>query len=105
MGHGGDVSQIDETVGEQTQGPAGEAGGGLAASQGDQVGLLVAIQLALVESVRFGRTEGDVQARLDERLPHPVDCGEADIESLTDLVVGPSGSKVGGIGFEEDSRA
>src|SRR5213082_1920675 len=46
---------------------------------------------------------GGVRPLLDEPLPHPGDGGGADVEGLSDALVGPGGAAVGLVGLEQDA--
>jgi hypothetical protein len=56
--------------------------GRFTASQGDQVGFLAPIQLALVVTLGLPGSYGRFHPFLDASLPHPVDGRQPDIQSL-----------------------
>ena len=72
------VLQLDHPLGQQAQRPARLALGRPGAGQGDQVGLLLAVQLARVDPRGGLGQQRRLQPLLDEPLPHPLDrCGRS----------------------------
>ncbi len=99
------MAQIDKATSQQTQRPVREAGWRLAAGHGDQLGLLLACEFVLVLPVGFARTQGELDAILDEGLTGAVDRGQTDIQDMVNLLICPSRTVLRGIGLEEDAGA
>lgn len=103
MGDVRDVSQLDHPVGQQPQAPAVSAFRRLAAGQGDEVRLLVAVQFALPGQQRGWAVERGVEALFHEALAHPVEGGEADLEGVGEGVIAPASSAFPLVGFEQQA--
>ena len=98
-----DRLQLDELVGQQLHGPASLALRRRGAGDGDQAGLLGAVELAVLPAGGRAALDGLVQALLHELLADAGDGGGAGLQRLCDPVVGPG---VGiGVGLEQDAGA
>jgi len=81
-----DVAELDKSVCQETQRPATPTCWRASTRQGDQVGLLLAVEHS--PPTRCGTTdEGTIKTTLDERTAHSVDCDDSEIQSLADLLV------------------
>ena len=103
MGERVDVLQLDHPPGQQTQGPAPMLLGWGRAGQGDQLGFLFAIELALVETLAdtIGAESG-LQALFDEAPSQALHGRAADIQRRDDPLVGPCRAALGLVGLEQD---
>ena len=73
------------------------------AGQGNEVSLLRAVALPVVEALAAAvGAEGCRQALLDKAPPQALDGRDPGIESLRDALVAPGTSAFGGIGLEQD---
>jgi hypothetical protein len=95
------VLQFDQLLGQQANGPTPSPGGRLATGQGDQVGLLFAIELAAAMPRLGTASEDSLQALFDEGLAHAIDGSQADAKGGADLLVGP-GRAGGDVRLEQD---
>ena len=82
-----DHLELDELVREQAEGPAGRAVGWRAAGEGDQAGLLGAIDLALVLAARCTTVEGCFEPLLDKLFADARDGRLADLNSVGNGIV------------------
>jgi len=83
-----DMAQLDHLGGQETERPAAPARGGTPARQGDQMGLLLAIEHP--GTARDGPAdEGPLEAAFDEVAADPVHGDRSDIQGQTDLFIGP----------------
>ena len=81
-----DVAELHQFVRQETQGPATPTCRRASTRQGDQVGLLLAVEHS--RTTRCGTTdEGTIKATLDERTADSVDRDSSEIQSLADLLV------------------
>src|SRR4051812_15948097 len=97
------MAQLDEPPCQQSQAPACEARWGLATGQGNQMGLLLAIELALVTPLAGAAAQRGLEAFLDETLTETVDRDQADIQGVADLLIGPGRPIRGSIGLQQDT--
>src|SRR3954453_1570144 len=96
------MPKLDELVRQETKRPAAPTCRRASAGQGDEMGLLVAIEHSRTE--RHGTTNEDtIKAALDERATDPMDSDRSEVQSITDLLVGPRWAKGTTIGFEQDA--
>ena len=81
-----DVAEFHQFVRQETQGPATPTCRRASTRQGDQVGLLLAVEHSRATR---GRTtdEGAIKATLDKRTADSVDGDYSEIQSLADLLV------------------
>src|SRR5262245_9007984 len=97
-----DMAELDHLVGPETERPAAPARGWAAARQGDQMGLLLAIEHP--GPARDGPADqGPLEAAFDEVAADPVDGDRPDIQREADLLIGPSRPRVAAIGLQEDA--
>src|SRR5215207_2961969 len=80
-----DLAQFHQGVGQQPQGPPLAARWRLATGQGDQVGLLVAVELPGAVLVPGAWGQSRRESLLDEALADARDGGQADIQGEVDL--------------------
>jgi hypothetical protein len=98
------VFQFDHFLGQQANGPTPSSGGRLATGQGDQVSLLVAIDLAAAMPRLGTARENSLQALLNEGLANAIDRSQADSKGRAELLIGP-GRTSGGINLEQNPGA
>src|SRR5579859_3635261 len=84
------VAEGDHFVGQQAHRPSLVSGGRLAARQGQQMSLLLPVDLAFLGPLGL-RTpiERLLDASLDKALAHPLDGRESHLERLLDLLIRP----------------
>ena len=92
------VLQLDHFLGEQANGPTPSPKGRLTTGQGDQVGLLFAIELAVAMPRLGAPSEDGLQSLLHEGLADAIDGSQPDGKGGADLLAGPG--RAGGIGLE-----
>ena len=103
MGDLVDMAEFDESVCQETERPAAPTRRRASTRQGDQVGLLLAVEHPW--TARYGSTnEGTIKTTFDERPADPMDSDRSEVQSVTDLLVGPSRAKGIAISFEQNSR-
>ena len=103
MGDLVDLAEFDESVCQETERPAAPTRRRASTRQGDQVGLLLAVEHP--RAARQGTTdEGTVETAFDEVASDPVDGDRREIQSAADLLVGPSRASVAAIGLRQDAR-
>src|SRR5437763_6370545 len=95
--------QLDEPVGQHLQRPAGLPGRGRGAGDGDQPGLLVAVEFAVLPAGRLLPVEGQVQPTVGELLADPGHRPGAAVEGLGDRRVVPPRGAPGNIRLEQDA--
>jgi hypothetical protein len=89
------VFHLHHLLGEQANGPTPSSGGRLATGQGDEVGLLFAIEFAAAMP-RLGTAREDrLQALFNEGLADAIDGSQADRKGSTDLLIGPGRTSAG----------
>ena len=95
-GHGGDAggeAEFDDVVGEQAQGPAGEALRGVATGEGQQASLELAVEDDLAGGAALGlAAQGGLEAFLDEAFLAAFDRADGAVDRLGDLGDGPAGA-------------
>src|SRR3954452_10601380 len=97
-----DMAELDHLVGQEPERPAAPAGGGAPAGQGDQVGLLLAIEHP--GPARDGTAdEGPLEAAFDEVAADSVDGDRSDIQGEADPFVGPGRPRFAAIRLQEDA--
>ena len=97
-----DVGQFDHALRQQAQRPAGAFVGRRRAGQRDQVRLLRAVELALVEArSRAVGSQGRLQALLDKALTQSLDGGDTRVKGVRDVRVRPAGPAFGLIRLEQ----
>src|SRR4051794_17791225 len=97
-----DVGQFDHALRQQAQRPAGAFVGRRRAGQRDQVRLLRAVELALVEArSRAVGSQGRLQALLDKALTQALDGGDTRVKGVRDARVRPAGPAFGLIRLEQ----
>ena len=80
-----DMAELDQFVRHETQRPATPTCRRAPTRQGDQVGLLVAVEHS--RTTRCGtRDEGTIKAALDKRTADSVDRDYSQIQSVADLL-------------------
>jgi hypothetical protein len=95
--------QLDHPPCQQAQAPPTVAVRRRRAGQGDQVGLLLAVQLPAVGPPAAAvRAERRRQALLDEPPAQTLHGGEADVEGLDDPLVRPARPSLGLVRLEQD---
>jgi len=94
------VLQFDHLVGQQADGPPSASEGRLATGQGDQVGLLLAIEFPAAMPRLGAARENGLQTLFDEGLADAIDGHQADIEGRADLLIGPG--RAVGVRLEQD---
>src|SRR3954468_20898093 len=99
------MPQADKALRQQPQAPTREARRRSAASKGNQVCLLVAVQLALVAPHAALRRQSGRQSPLDECLAGAVNGYQAHIQGSTNLLIGPGRASLGGICLQQDTGA
>jgi hypothetical protein len=104
VGDGVNDLQFDQFVGQQPHRPVGPPCRRRRASHGNQPGLGCSVELAWAAGpvLRFAG-QGSVQPLLDQALAHAGDSGQANVQGLGDLRIGPSGAAGGRIGLEQDA--
>jgi hypothetical protein len=81
-----DMAELHQFVRQETQCPPAPTCRRASTREGDQVGLLLAIEYS--RTMRYGTTDEDtIKATLDKRTADPVDCDYSQIQSLADLLV------------------
>ena len=100
MGDRIDILQPYQLVGQQAQGPARPARGGLPAHQRHQARFLLPIEFSRPQLAVRLAPEGRGDARFHKHLAHPADRGETDIERLDNRLIFPGGSVGAFIRFE-----
>src|SRR6478735_824827 len=100
-----DVLQLDHASGQQAQRPAPALDGWGGAGQRNQLGLLLAIELALIKPLADPvRAESGLQALQDEALPQALHGRDANIQRRNDPLVRPGWAALGLVGLEQDLR-
>lgn len=96
------MPKLDEFVRQKTKRPATPTCRRASAGQGDEVGLLFAIEHP--RTARYGTTNEDaVKTAFDERATDSMDCKRAEVQGIADLLVGPRRPEETAIGFEQDA--
>ena len=95
--------QLDQPVGQQPQRPALAALGRGAARQRDQVGLLLAVELAAVLAFGCLAVHGGLQPFGGVLLAHPGHRGVVDLQRGGDRPVGPARPGLALVGLEQDA--
>ena len=91
--------------GQQAQRPAPALDGWSGAGQRNQLGLLLAIELALIKPLADPvRAESGLQALQDEALPQALHGRDANIQRRNDPLVRPCWAALGLVGLEQDLR-
>lgn len=93
-----DSLEFDELVAQQSERPPGATLRRVAARQGDQAGSGLAVDFALVRSLRLPMVNG-VDATFGVAFPHRVRSGVATVEGFDDRSIGRTR-----VGFQEDPR-
>jgi hypothetical protein len=83
------VLQFDHLLGQQADGPTPSSEGRLTTGQGDQMGLLFAIEFAVAMPRLGAASEDGLQALLHEGLADAIDGSQPDGKGGADLLVGP----------------
>jgi hypothetical protein len=96
--------QFNHPIGQEAQRPAGMAGGRFTTGQGDEAGLLRAIQLALVHAVGGAPVQRRFQTLLDVLAADAGDGRLAHLHGVGDTFVHPAGALRAAVGFEQDAR-
>jgi hypothetical protein len=102
---GVDNLPLDQSRGQQPQGPPLSPFGRGATGQGDQMGFLLAVEAPLGRGKAGPGIQGGLQPRLGEALAHPLDGRPTRFQGLANLAVGPATAFVAGIRFEQDARS
>ena len=103
MGDRVDVAECDQSVRQETERPAAPALWRASAGQGDEVGLLLAVEHS--RTARDGTAnEGPIKTPFDEGAADPVNGDCTEVQSVADLLVGPGRAKGTAISFEQDAR-
>jgi hypothetical protein len=94
-----DMAKFDQFVRQETQCPPTSTCRRASTREGDQVGLLLAVEHS--PTARQGTTNEDtLQAAFDKRAADPVDGDRSEVQSLADLLVGPCRTQVAAIGLQ-----
>ena len=93
-----DMAELDQSVRQETERPAAPARWRASARQGDEVGLLLAIEHSWTTRDRT-TDEGPIKAAFDERATDPVDGDRSEVQSVADLFVGPGRAQATAIGL------
>ena len=97
------MAELHESGCQEPECPAAPTRWRAPAGQGDEVGLLVAVEHSW--TARYGSAnEGTIKTSFDERAADPMDRDRSEVESVADLLVGPRRAQVAAIGFEQDAR-
>src|SRR4051794_12177288 len=102
MGDLVDVAECDQSVRQETERPAAPTRWRASASQGDEVGLVLAVEHS--PTARDGTAnKGTIKTPFDEGAADPVDSDRSEVEGVADLLVGPRRAKGTAIGLEQDA--
>ena len=99
-----DDFEFDQLVRQESHRPPRPPGGRLGAGDGDEPGLLRAVQLAVLPAGRLLAVERGVQALGGELLADALDGHAGDVEGVGDAVVGPRVG-AGRVGLQKDAGA
>lgn len=103
MGDLFDMAEFDQSIRQEPECPAASTRWRASAGQGDEVGLLVAIEQP--RTARYGTANEDaIETPFDERATDPMDCNRSEVQSGADLLVRPRRAKGTAIRFEQDAR-
>ena len=103
MGHFVGMAEFDQSIRQESERPAAPTRWRTSTGQGDEVGLLVAVEHSW--TARHGSTnEGAIKTAFDERAADPMDSDRSEVQSVADLLVGPRRAKRTTIRLQEDSR-
>ena len=94
-----DMSEFDEFVCQETKRPPAPTRWRASTGQGDEVGLLLAVEQS--RTARYGSTNEDaIKTAFDERATDAMDSDRSEFQSIADLLVGPRRAEGTAIGFE-----
>src|SRR3954470_22613258 len=97
------MAEFDQSVRQETERPAASPRWRASTGQGDEVGLLVAIEHS--HPARDGTAnEGAIKTPFDEGAADPVDSDRSEVQSVADLLVGPRRAEAAAIGLQQDTR-
>jgi hypothetical protein len=103
MGDLFDMAEFDQSIRQESECPAAPTRWRASAGQGDEVGLLVAIEQP--RTARYGTANEDaIETPFDERATDPMDGNRSEVQSGADLLVRPRRAKGTAIRFEQDAR-
>ncbi len=103
MGDLVDVAEFDQSARQETERPAAPTRGRASAGQGDEVGLLLAVEHS--PTAWYATTDEDaLKTTFDEGAADPVDGDRSEVQSVTDLLVGPRRAEGAAIGLQQDAR-
>jgi hypothetical protein len=103
MGDLFDMAEFDQSIRQEPECPTAPTRWRASAGQGDEVGLLVAIEQP--RTARYGTANEDaIETPFDERATDPMDCNRSEVQSGADLLVRPRRAKGTAIRFEQDAR-
>ena len=98
-----DMAQLDHPVRQETKRPTAPTRRGAAAGQGDEVGLLVAVEHPR-PSWQGATNEDTLETALDEGATHAMDGDRSQIQGDADLLVRPCRPEVAAVRLQEDAR-
>jgi hypothetical protein len=102
MGDLFDMAEFDQSIRQEPECPAAPTRRRASAGQGDEVGLLVAIEPS--RTARYATANEDaIETPIDERATDPMDGNRSEVQSVADLLVGPRRAKGTAIGLEQDA--
>jgi hypothetical protein len=103
MGDFVDMAELDQSVCQETERPAAPTRWWASAGQGNKVGFLVTVEHSW--TARCGATnEGTIKTTFDEGTSDPMDSDRSEVQSVTDLLVGPRRAKGTAIRLQQDAR-
>jgi hypothetical protein len=80
------MPKLDESVRQEPERPAAPTRRRASTGQGDEVGLLVAIEHS--RTAGYGPTNEDaIKTPFDERATDPMDCHRTEVQGVADLLV------------------
>src|SRR5512135_1125756 len=98
-----DMAQLNHPVRQETERPTAPTRRGAATCQGDEVGLLLAIQHPRT-SWHGATNEDALETAFDEGATHAMDGDRSQIQGDADLLVRPCRPKVAAVRLQEDAR-
>jgi hypothetical protein len=97
-----DMAEFDQSIRQEAKRPAAPTRRRASTGQGDEVGFLLTVEHS--PTARDGTAnEGTIKTPFDERATDPVDSDRSEVQSVTDLLIGPRRAKGTAIGFEQDA--
>jgi hypothetical protein len=96
------MAEFDQSIRQEAKSPAAPTRRRASTGQGNEVGFLLTVKHS--PTARDGTAnQGTLKTPFDERAADPVDSNRSEVQSVTDLLIGPRWAEGTAIGFEQNA--